>query len=88
MILTINSGSSSIKFTLFPAGGEPGRGMVLYNGQIDGIGDEPRFVAVDSIGHQIDYGDEDPGATLASNCRVDWQIGIGATVYAFPNSGN
>ena len=27
--------------------------MVLYNGQIDGIGDEPRFVAVDSIGHQI-----------------------------------
>ena len=53
MILTINSGSSSIKFTLFPAGGELGRGMVLYNGQIDGIGDEPRFVAVDSIGHQI-----------------------------------
>ena len=53
MILTINSGSSSIKFTLFPAGGELGRGMVLYKGQIDGIGDEPRFVAVDSIGHQI-----------------------------------
>jgi hypothetical protein len=26
--------------------------MVLCNGQIDGIGDEPRFVAVDSIGHQ------------------------------------
>jgi acetate kinase len=27
--------------------------MVLSRGQIDGIGDEPRFVAVDSIGHQV-----------------------------------
>ena len=53
MILAINSGSSSIKFTLYPAGGEIGRGMVLYHGQIDEIGNEPRFVAVDSIGHQI-----------------------------------
>ncbi len=63
MILTINCGSSSIKFTLFPAGGELGRGMVLCNGQIDGIGDEPRFVAVDSIGHQIANERLETGAT-------------------------
>jgi acetate kinase len=52
MILTINSGSSSIKFTLFPAGGEVRR-TALCDGQIDGIGDEACFVAVDSARHQI-----------------------------------
>ena len=53
MILTINSGSSSIKFTLFRAEGELESRHVLCSGQIDGLGEEPRFVAVDSAGHQI-----------------------------------
>ena len=53
MILVLNSGSSSIKFALFPARGEISRRTVLCEGQIDGIGDEVCFVAVDTARHQI-----------------------------------
>ena len=53
MILTINSGSSSIKFTLFPIGSELQRGTVLCRGQISGLGDDAQFVAMDSSGHRI-----------------------------------
>ena len=53
MILTINSGSSSIKFTLFRAEGELESRGVLCGGQIDGLGDEPRFTAEDSAGCQV-----------------------------------
>ncbi len=63
MILTINSGSSSIKFTVFPPGGEFGRKTVLCDGQIVGIGDDVRFVAVDSGGNQIANEALPPGAT-------------------------
>ena len=53
MIVTINSGSSSIKFTLFRAKGELESMAVLCGGQIDGLGDEPRFIAEDSAGCQV-----------------------------------
>jgi acetate kinase len=53
VILTINSGSSSIKFTLFRAKDEPESRAVLCGGQIDGLGEEPRFIAEDSAGGQI-----------------------------------
>ena len=53
MIAAINSGSSSIKFTLFHAKGELGCKGVLCRGQIDGLGEEPHFVAEDSAGCQI-----------------------------------
>jgi len=53
MILILNSGSSSIKFALFPAAGEISRRTVLCDGQIDGIGDEVHFGARDAAGHQI-----------------------------------
>ncbi len=53
MILTLNSGSSSIKFALFPAAGDLSRKTVLCEGKIDGIGNEGRFSAVDTAGHQI-----------------------------------
>jgi acetate kinase len=53
VILTINSGSSSIKFTLFRATGDLESMAVLCGGQIDGLGDEPRFMAEDSAGCQV-----------------------------------
>lgn len=53
MILILNSGSSSIKFGLFPATGEISRGSILCDGQIEGIGDEVHFVATDAVGHPI-----------------------------------
>jgi acetate kinase len=63
MIVTINCGSSSIKFTLFPADGELQRSTILCEGQIDGIGEEPRLIAVDAAGNQ--FADErlETGAT-------------------------
>ena len=53
MIVTINCGSSSIKFTLFPADGELRANTILCKGQIDGLGDEPRFIAFDAAGNQF-----------------------------------
>jgi len=63
MIVTINCGSSSIKFALFPADGELQRSTILCEGQIDGIGEEPRLIAVDAAGNQ--FADErlETGAT-------------------------
>src|SRR5690242_12946867 len=42
VILVLNAGSSSLKFTLFGVGAEP---SALYGGQISGIGTAPRFEA-------------------------------------------
>ncbi|HYY31589.1 MAG TPA: acetate/propionate family kinase [Chthoniobacterales bacterium] len=53
MILTINSGSSSIKFTLFRAKGDLESMAVLCVGQIESLGEEPRFIAEDSAGCQV-----------------------------------
>src|SRR5271157_2012746 len=53
MIATINCGSSSIKFTLFPAGGELQGSTILCKGQIDSLPEEPRFIAFDAAGNQI-----------------------------------
>jgi acetate kinase len=53
MIVTINCGSSSIKFTLFAANGELHASTILCKGQIDSVGDEPRFLAFDAAGNQI-----------------------------------
>ena len=53
MIVTINCGSSSIKFRLFPADSELRANTILCKGQIDGLGDEPRFIAFDAAGNQF-----------------------------------
>ena len=53
MIVTINCGSSSIKFTLFPTDSELRANTILCRGQIDGLGDEPRFIAFDAAGNQF-----------------------------------
>ena len=48
-ILTINAGSSSIKFALFERG-EPLRPQAALRGEIDGIGAQPRLKAQDANG--------------------------------------
>ena len=63
MIVTINCGSSSIKFTLFPADGELRANTILCKGQIDGLGDEPRFIAFDAAGNQFANERLEAGAT-------------------------
>ena len=44
MILVINAGSSSIKFSIYLAGGESALVLTL-KGQVDGIGTHPRLRA-------------------------------------------
>lgn len=53
MILTINSGSSSVKFALFSTDGELQPGAVVCRGQIAGLGDEVCFTAIDAAGKGI-----------------------------------
>jgi acetate kinase len=53
VIAVVNSGSSSIKFTLFRAEDELEPRAVLCRGQIDSLGEEPNFVAEDSGGCQF-----------------------------------
>jgi acetate kinase len=53
MIVTLNSGSSSIKFALFPASGELSRRTALCEGQIAGIGGDMSFEAVDPSRYEI-----------------------------------
>src|ERR1700742_1815937 len=48
-ILTLNAGSSSIKFSLFAITG-PDRLEVASNGSVEGIGSAPHFVARDPVG--------------------------------------
>ena len=48
LILTLNAGSSSVKFALFEAG-ESELGLVA-KGQVEGIGSAPHFVAKDTTG--------------------------------------
>jgi acetate kinase len=70
MIVTINCGSSSIKFTLFPAGGELQGHTILCKGQIDGLGDEPRFIAFDAAGNQ--FADEPLKAGVSHQDALDF----------------
>ena len=51
-VLSLNAGSSSIKFALFEAS-DPGPGQRLSHGQIEGIGSAPHFVARDADGHLL-----------------------------------
>jgi acetate kinase len=53
VILVLNAGSSSIKFSMFAV---PSRGQDLalrYRGAIDGIGSDPRFVVADTDGRRV-----------------------------------
>jgi acetate kinase len=51
VILVLNAGSSSLKFSVFDAAGD--RLSLLSKGQVEGIGTAPRFVAKDAHGGEI-----------------------------------
>ena len=52
-ILVLNSGSSSIKFALYPAEGTEGESSALYHGEISGIGDAARLNARNAEGETV-----------------------------------
>ncbi|MEM8785287.1 MAG: acetate/propionate family kinase [Pseudomonadota bacterium] len=52
LILTLNAGSSSIKFAAFPA--DPAEGRAAFRGAFDGIGVKPGFKVQDGEGALID----------------------------------
>jgi len=63
VLLVINAGSSSIKFSVFTvAGGTSGLGS-LYQGEVDGLAAHPRFVAGDATGIRLE--DEQLGASTS-----------------------
>ncbi len=49
-ILTLNAGSSSIKFSLFELAVVDGQGELLVHGQVEGLGSSPRFLAQSACG--------------------------------------
>jgi acetate kinase len=79
VILTINAGSSSIKFALFACTGNatPLAQQAILSGQVDGIGGQTRFTAKNSLGKSI--ADLEPGHAADENAHqaalqflLDW----------------
>ncbi|MEK7714021.1 MAG: acetate kinase, partial [candidate division NC10 bacterium] len=60
VLLVLNAGSSSIKFSVFALGGAASLTRAS-RGEVDGIGERPRFVATDGAGARLV--DEHPGAS-------------------------
>jgi acetate kinase len=78
LIVVLNAGSSSLKFTIYADTGEkPG---VLYDGQIEGIGTEPRFKAKDGSGKVVEERKWSPGSSLDHEGAIDalfaWGRGV------------
>jgi len=53
VILVLNAGSSSIKFSIFALEGEERSLALVYRGEMEGIGAQPRFVVSDSTGKHV-----------------------------------
>ena len=53
VIVVLNAGSSSVKFSVFVVDGPDQRLALRYRGQIDGIGSNPRFVVTDPDGRRV-----------------------------------
>ncbi|MEE9314853.1 MAG: acetate/propionate family kinase [Rhizobiaceae bacterium] len=60
MILTLNAGSSSVKFALFEAASEP---VLIFRGQVDGIGSDARMKVKGADGEIINKRDLDEATT-------------------------
>ena len=70
LILTLNAGSSSIKFALFAL--DPGGPALVANGQAEGLGAEPRFRARSSGRDWREWPLQDAGHVEALRSIVDW----------------
>lgn len=53
VILALNAGSSSIKFSLFVTTNGMGALSLLYQGEVEGLGSEPRFFVYDTTGQRL-----------------------------------
>ena len=53
VILALNAGSSSLKFSLFAIKSEMETLSLVYRGEIEGIGSQPRFLAYDTTGQRL-----------------------------------
>ncbi|PIE83508.1 MAG: acetate kinase [Candidatus Contendobacter odensis] len=76
-ILVINAGSSSLKFAVFVDGSDRIEPELYVNGQMEGLGSDPKFEAKNANGERIDERDDWPrGSTLshagALRFILDW----------------
>ena len=53
VIVVLNAGSSSIKFSVFAVEGGGSALLLRYRGEIEGIGSDPRFRVTDADGHGV-----------------------------------
>jgi len=72
VILVLNAGSSSIKFSVFAERG--GEVSLKFRGQIEGLYASPRFVAKEAAGTQIGAHTWDQGMQLGHEGAVDYLI--------------
>ncbi len=78
LIIVLNAGSSSLKFTIYSAHGEkPG---VIYDGQFEGILTETRFKAKDGVGKVVEEKKWPAGSPLDHEGAIDalfaWGRGV------------
>jgi acetate kinase len=69
LIIVLNAGSSSLKFTIYSAHGE--RPAALYDGQIEGIGTESRFKVKDGAGKVVEDKKWPPASPLDHEGAID-----------------
>jgi len=78
LIIVLNAGSSSLKFTIYSAHGD--KPAALYDGQIEGIGTEPRFKVKDGAGKVVEDKKWPPGSPLDHEGAIDalfaWGRGV------------
>lgn len=73
-ILTVNGGSSSIKFAIFASGNSSANPTMMLQGQIEGVGDAARFLARDASGQVLADAalDRAPGHLEAFRYLMRW----------------
>jgi acetate kinase len=73
IVLVINAGSSSIKFSVFGVA-DAARLASLYRGEVDGLGAHPRFAAADATGSRLADETIEPGThhDNALDFILDW----------------
>lgn len=75
-ILTLNAGSSSLKFSVFA---EPGRPELLLRGQIEAITTSPRFHAVDASGRTVGERTWSAGDGLTHGGAIEFLLAWGGS---------
>ncbi|MFO0912644.1 MAG: acetate/propionate family kinase [Pirellulales bacterium] len=74
VVLVLNAGSSSLKFSLFTAAAQP---LSLIRGQIEGLSTRPRFSAINASGETVGERDWGPGVSLTHEQAVDFLLDWG-----------